>query len=116
MRFPLHPYIPTKTKRGDWHPPKFAHAQEQLEFGAELFSHEYYWEAHEVWEELWKKELDPEKKIILQVLVLCAAFLLKEKQGEKATAQKIKKNALQKLKSVDIKKYPWAEKVFSILC
>ncbi|MFZ9888984.1 MAG: DUF309 domain-containing protein, partial [Myxococcota bacterium] len=51
-------------------------------FGVDLFHHRYWWEAHEVWEPLWRahdKALPP--GVFLQGLMQCAAALLKVHEG-----------------------------------
>lgn len=52
--------------------------QTQFLFGVDLFNHQFYWEAHETWEELWlplAKE-DPVRET-LQGLIQASATLLK---------------------------------------
>lgn len=106
--FPPHAYIPTQTTRSAWQAPQIASAKEMFLYGVDLFHHGFYWESHEVWEELWKKEPLAGRKNFLQGLILCAAFLIKKKQGELEIARKISASALQKLTGVS----PWVPCVF----
>jgi uncharacterized protein len=53
----------------------------RLKNGIELFNSEKFFEAHEVWEELWKNLTEPEKTQ-LQAIIQCAValYLLQEKR------------------------------------
>jgi hypothetical protein len=52
-------------------------------FGVDLFNQRYFWEAHEVWEPLWKG-LDKAEPpgMLIQGLMQCAGGLLKVQAGE----------------------------------
>ncbi len=52
-------------------------------FGVDLFNQQYFWEAHEVWEPLWKG-LDKAEPpgMMIQGLMQCAGGLLKVRAGE----------------------------------
>lgn len=49
---------------------------ENYDKGVRLFNREKFFEAHEAWEEIWKRTTDEEDKIFLQGLIQAAAFLL----------------------------------------
>lgn len=49
---------------------------ENYDKGIHLFNREKFFEAHEAWEEIWKRTTDEEDKKFLQGLIQAAAFLL----------------------------------------
>jgi hypothetical protein len=56
-------------------------------WGADLFNHGYYWEAHEVWEPLWQAADRSEPlSLLLKGLILLAATGVKVREGEGAAA------------------------------
>ncbi len=82
---PESPYLPGRTTRPDHESDKHSivegevdHWRTQLLFGVDLFNHQFYWEAHETWEELWLPldKGDPVRET-LQGLIQAAASLLK---------------------------------------
>lgn len=57
-------------------------------YGIDLFNHEYYWEAHEVWESLWKGlDSSGTHALFLQALIQLSAshlkHVLKEEEGRR---------------------------------
>ena len=70
-------------------------------YAVDLFNAEYWWEAHEVWERLWRLETPEEPvALFLQGLIQLAAARLKESQGELRGAAKLNRAALSKLRSL----------------
>lgn len=60
---------------------------ELVRWGADLFNHGYYWEAHEAWEALWQSSReDPPLRQILKGLILLAATGIKVREGKRAAA------------------------------
>jgi len=53
--------------------PQFSHEERRLYLqGMELFNRRHYWEAHEIWEELWKRR-EEESRIFFQGIIQAAA-------------------------------------------
>ena len=50
--------------------------------GLDLFDHRYYWEAHEVWEAVWKSVPEGSERQLLQGLIQLAASTLKHHLGQ----------------------------------
>lgn len=69
----------------DAEPPRFDSKKwiqsEAYLYGIDLFNQEFYWEAHEAWEDLWRaaEEISRER-VFLHGLILAAAALLKRRQ------------------------------------
>ena len=56
-------------------------ASEPYRYGIDLFNHGYYWEAHEVWESLWRAHARTEPIArFLQALIALAAAGVKQRQ------------------------------------
>jgi predicted metal-dependent hydrolase len=69
--------------------------------GAELFNAGAYFEAHEVWEDLWRAEPLGARRTALQGLIQAAAALHKvTRQGDRASAARILTRACAKLDAV----------------
>ncbi|MFO1434106.1 MAG: DUF309 domain-containing protein [Candidatus Competibacteraceae bacterium] len=62
--------------------PQHGAASEPYRYGIDLFNHGYYWEAHEVWEGLWRAHARTEPIArFLQALIALAAAGIKQRQG-----------------------------------
>ena len=60
---------------------------EAFRWGADLFNHGYYWEAHEAWEPVWRAADRSEPlALLLKGLILLAATGVKIREGKKAAA------------------------------
>jgi uncharacterized protein len=70
---------------------------EQFRKGVALFNARKYFEAHEVWEELWLVEPEPEKTF-LQGLIQVAAACLHDSRGNISGTQSLLAAGLAKLK------------------
>jgi hypothetical protein len=70
---------------------------EYLWWGTHLYVGEFFWEAHEVWEELWRSLPPGEIRDYVQGLIQCAASALKQSTGDAAAAAKIWKRARPRL-------------------
>lgn len=55
--------------------------------GVDLFNNHYFWEAHEVWEGLWKEKQATERDF-LQSMILLSAALLQEHLGRENISKK----------------------------
>ena len=55
-----------------------------MRYAADLFDHRYLWEAHEVWEAVWKDTPKGPEREHLQGLIQAAAYLLKRHMGHSA--------------------------------
>lgn len=67
-------------------------------YGIDLFNHQYYWEAHEAWEGLWKatpRSAAPAR--FLQGLIQLAAMRIKMRDGNGRGADKLRVKALSNL-------------------
>lgn len=60
---------------------------EAFRWGADLFNHGYYWEAHEAWEPLWQAvDRSEPLALLLKGLILLAATGVKIREGKEAAA------------------------------
>ncbi|MCY3000891.1 MAG: DUF309 domain-containing protein [Planctomycetota bacterium] len=70
-------------------------------FGADLYNHGFFWEAHEVWEGLWHSaKHDPRQADFLQSLIQCSAACLKIPMQQPAGLEKLSTNALTRLERI----------------
>jgi hypothetical protein len=70
-------------------------------FGVDLFNRFFFWEAHEAWEELWRRAApDCVERLLLQGLIQLAAALLKVHTGALRAAQRLSRESLAKLARV----------------
>jgi hypothetical protein len=58
-------------------PPERWAAQRSYLYGVDLFNHAYWWEAHEAWEDIWKRTDDRTQQAHLHGLIHLGAALLK---------------------------------------
>lgn len=73
----------------------------EYRWGLDLFNHHYYWEAHEVWEELWQHTVrNTLVRTFLQGLIQCAGALLKASTGQHTGCSRLSAKALPKLDRV----------------
>lgn len=110
--FPVQAYVPGRTPHAQ-KPTRDAPAHEwdgdeesllQVDdylWAVDLFNQAFYWEAHEVWEELWK-EAQPSSpaRPFLQGLIQCAAASLKARGEKWPACQALADKALAKLAAV----------------
>ena len=87
--FPPYRYVPGLNAHPLRHPqghrsPHPAGRAAALAYAADLFDHRYLWEAHEVWEALWKDTPEGPERQRLQGLIQAAAYLLKRHMGHPA--------------------------------
>lgn len=72
-------------------------------YGVDLFNHQYYWEAHEAWEGLWKMEQRAsERARFLQGLIQLAAMCIKMRAGNRRGTHTLRNKALVHLTQADI--------------
>ena len=67
--------------------------------GIRLFNREKFYEAHEAWEEIWRRTTDSDDKRFLQGLIQAAAFLVHYQRGNGRSAVKLYHDASAKLSS-----------------
>lgn len=96
-RFPPYAYLPGRFPHPVRHPLGHSYKTEDLakpgspyeefRWGADLFNHGYYWEAHEAWEGLWQKanQRTPERQFY-KALILLSATGVKLRQGKVSPA------------------------------
>lgn len=65
--------------------------------GIRYFNRGKFFEAHEAWEEIWKRTTDEEDKTFLQGLIQAAAFLLHLKKDEGTPPAELYEKSSQKL-------------------
>lgn len=85
-------------------------------YGLDLFDAAFYWEAHEVWEELWhtlNKQV-PNAQVI-QGMIQLAACLLTAELGRSAASERLLTRARIKLESGQSKTHPAYADVSSAL-
>ncbi len=70
-------------------------------YGVDLFNLAYWWEAHEAWEDLWKRSGDPTQRDFLQGLILVSAALLKQHLRQPRGAGRLLERAVRRLRGVD---------------
>ena len=75
---------------------------EQYLYAIDFFNFKYYWETHEVLEDLWKLEEDSILKLFLQGLIQISAAYLKWIQGLEEGRKKLSFKGLNKLEQVRI--------------
>lgn len=62
---------------------------EEFAWGADLFNHGYYWEAHEAWEGLWQvADRGSSLRAFLKGLILLSAAGVKIREGKRAPAMR----------------------------
>ena len=66
--------------------------------GVDLFNNHYFWEAHEIWEGLWKERSGSERDF-LQAMILLSAALLQEHLARDEIAKKTIRKAENRLKN-----------------
>ncbi|HXV59561.1 MAG TPA: DUF309 domain-containing protein [Vicinamibacteria bacterium] len=77
------------------------HRNKDYLYGVDLFNAGYYWEAHAVWEELWRAApASSRSSRFIQGLIQLAASSLKRTAGREAGAAKLLRSALDKLERV----------------
>jgi uncharacterized protein len=67
-----------------------------FEHGVVLFNRQAFFEAHEIWEQLWKEARGP-RRILLQGLIQTAAALLHVQRGNRRGAALLAAKAIAKL-------------------
>ena len=70
-----------------------------LERGACLFNRGQFFEAHDVWEEVWKRERG-DRRLLLHGLIQAAAAYVKWQRGEPSGTAKLLQRASEKLRKV----------------
>jgi hypothetical protein len=70
-------------------------------WGLDLYNHGYPWEAHEVWETLWRQAPRPSAvRDLLQALIQCAAAAVHARDGRPAGQRRLAERALARLGAV----------------
>jgi len=104
--FPERAYVPGKTARPCEEPlaqyditPKplsILNVQENPFFlyGVDLYNHHFFWEAHESWECIWKRESDESLKAMIKGLIQVSGGYLKSIQGIETGARKLWQRSL----------------------
>lgn len=70
-------------------------------YGIDLFNYQYYWEAHESWEGLWKLEdRRSDCALLLRGLIQISALCIKRRAGNARGVEKLRDKALANLEPV----------------
>ncbi len=70
-------------------------------WGVDLYNAGFFWEAHEVWEALWRDSArDPRQREFLQGLIQCAAACLKSTAGHPEACRRLAGRALARLQEL----------------
>lgn len=70
-------------------------------WGAELYNHGFFWEAHEAWEALWSHaQKGSDRRAFFQGLIQCAAACLKRELGDIPAARRLALRAIAHLERV----------------
>ena len=81
--------------------PETALQSEEFLWGADLFNHGYYWEAHEAWEGLWQAaRSSPRHRLLFKSLILLAAAGVKLREGKPIPAARHAKRAAATLRKL----------------
>lgn len=86
---PVAPLLPLREEDAREHP--------YLARGVALFRDDYAWEAHEVWEELWRALPRGAVRTYVQGLIQCAAAVVTLQRGNDAACAKLLDRAQRKL-------------------
>ncbi len=74
---------------------------DQFRFGADLYNHAFFWEAHEAFEELWRRAAARSReRALLQGLIQAAAAQLKKAVGDERGARRLVGLSREKLARV----------------
>jgi len=86
-----------------WDPGRDWTTDRRYLYGHDLFAHRYYWESHEVWEELWHAIPDdrPERRLI-QGLIQTAATTLKHHMGHDRARGRLADRAIVHLQAASV--------------
>lgn len=72
--------------------------REAVAFGADLFERGFYWEAHEVWEAIWRSTAPGPGREALQGLIQAAAALVLARLGRAEAAERTARRASERLR------------------
>lgn len=79
-------------------------------YGVDLFNAGYFWEAHEIWEPLWRAA--PEggvERVAMKALIQIAASLLKRRGGNERAARRLAERAARAIESVGAPRFRGVE-------
>ena len=74
-----------------------AHTEDAFLYAVDLFNHGHPWQAHEIWEQLWRTETQPARRAALQSLILWCAARIADARHSAATATRLRGRAADKL-------------------
>jgi uncharacterized protein len=109
LALPPYRYLPGRTPHPlrhvgghlrDPNAPRPANDSEALAYARDLFAARYYWEAHEVWEELWHRAVGVDRDV-LQSLIQFAAGRLKLELGSVRLARVLFEAAHDRLAKIE---------------
>ncbi|HSR67343.1 MAG TPA: DUF309 domain-containing protein [Acidobacteriota bacterium] len=92
-----HLYGQEEPRPGRFDPQRWEESEDYL-WGADLFNHGYFWEAHEAWEGLWRGVRGRPEGDFLRGLIQVAAAFLKRAQGREKGTLSLRGKAFEKLR------------------
>ena len=102
---PDYAYIPGTRAKDEQRKDIFHFTNQNIEaylYGVDLFNHHFYYEAHEVWEELWHEVgHKTEQGLFLKALIQIAGAKLKRLMKQDEPAQRLELRAQEILKLLD---------------
>lgn len=94
---PAQAYLPGRSPRPELDAPPAAEWDAYL-WGVDLYNHGYFWEAHEVWEGVWRgAHHDVARRAFLQGLIQCSAACLKARLGDEEACRRLASRGLARL-------------------
>ena len=104
----LHPH-PLKNQNGHSFGKEGQHRylskNQRWDIGVDLFNNHYFWEAHEIWEGLWREAFGQERDF-LQAMIFYSASLLQEHMGRRTNAEK----SIQRAQQLITNSIKWSQK------
>ena len=96
-----HSYGVTEVQLGSFDPDDWPACSRYL-YGIDLFNYDYWWEAHEAWEAVWRAAgRQSTTGLFIQGLIQIAVARLKLHQGFRAPAQRLAGEGLAKIPRLD---------------
>jgi hypothetical protein len=103
---PSHAYLPGRTprpERDSREDSPHATLWDEYLWGADLYNHGYFWEAHEAWEALWRgAQHDGVRRMFLKGLIQCAAACLKGLLGDVEACGRLATRGLAQLQGIPL--------------
>ena len=87
-----------------WEPSRSWTADRRYLYGHDLYAHRYWWEAHEVWEEMWHAiPVERPERRLIQGLIQTAATTLKHHMGHDRARARLADRAAGHLRAATVR-------------